>query len=55
MFFLILQSSGFGRGRGQVALILFLLSFGCLCSVSLSRDAVDCSVIVEFSGHLVFD
>ena len=40
---------------GCLTLIVFLLLCGCLCSVSLSRGAMDWSVIVAFPGrtHLV--
>ena len=34
-----------------VALLCVLLSFGCKCSMSLPRGAVDLSVIVAFPGH----
>ena len=38
----------------ELAALLWFYLFGCLCSVSIPRSAVDLSVVVTFSGYSHF-
>ena len=51
VFFLVLLNNFAEEERGAGCFILFLLSRGCKCSVTLPHGAVGLSVIVAFPGH----